>query len=150
MRDSMKRHLLPLPIVAAVILVVSGCSGSSSSNSVVPSPSATSTTETFSGSIGQSGATIYSFTVKNDGYVLLAGYTGISPASVTALGLGIGLWDATTSTCGLNVAQNDTSSLGSTAISATVGAGNYCLRVYAASNLSAGTTASYTVQVVHY
>jgi len=46
-----------------------------------------------------------------------------------ALGLGIGVWDPSSSTCGLNVTQNDVSRAGSTAINGgsvqTTGAQSY-------------------------
>ena len=93
---------------------------------------------------------MFPFTVTSSGYGLLAGYTSISPAAVAALGLGIGSWDASTSTCSLNVSQNDTGRTGSTALSGTPNNGNYCVRIYDAGNIPAGMSASFTVQVQHY
>jgi hypothetical protein len=142
---------LALSIVSMFWLVACG---SNSSGSTLTAPTATVTatltTDTFTGSIDQNGTAIYPFTVTTAGYSLLAGYTSISPASVAALGLGIGSWDATSSTCSLNVSQNDTGRSGSTALSGTPNNGNYCVRIYDAGNIPAGTTASYTVQVQHY
>jgi len=108
------------------------------------------TTDTFTGSLDQNGTAIYPFTVTSAGYGLLAGYTSISPASVTALGIGIGSWDATASSCSLNLSQNDTGRSGSTALSGTPSNGNYCVRIYDAGNIPAGVAASFTVQVQHY
>lgn len=140
---------LVLSIGAIVSLV--GC-GSGSSGSTVTTPTATATlaTDTFTGAIEQNGTAVFPFTVTTAGYGLLAGYTSISPSSVAALGLGIGAWDAATSTCSLNVSQNDTGRSGRTALSGTPNSGSYCVRVYDAGNIPAGTTASYTVQVQHY
>jgi hypothetical protein len=140
---------LSLSIVAVVSLA--GC-GSNSSGSTLTTPTATATlaTDTFTGSIEQNGTAVYPFTVTSSGYGLLAGYTTISPSPVAALGLGIGAWDTTTSTCSLNVSQNDTGRSGSTALSGTPANGSYCLRIYDAGNIPAGVTASYTVQVQHY
>ena len=140
---------LAFSIVAMFWLV--GCGSSSSASSLTaPTTAATLATNTFTGSIEQNGTAVYPFTVTTAGYGLLAGYTSITPASVAALGLGIGSWDASTSTCSLNVSQNDTGRSGSTAISGTPSNGNYCLRIYDAGNVPAGVTASYTVQVQHY
>jgi hypothetical protein len=152
MRDSAQRRLPVLPLLAALALTASACGGSSSSSPSVTTPTTpvTSSVESFSGEIGQNGTAVHSFAVKNANYTLMAGFTSIGPASVNALGLGIGAWDATTSTCGLNMAQNDAAKSGNTAISGTAGAGNYCVRVYDAGNLPAGVTATYTVQVEHY
>src|SRR5262245_6437272 len=133
------------------ILSLPGCGSSSSASTLTtPTTTATLTTDSFTGSIDQNGTAVYPFTVTNAGYGLLAGYTSISPSSVAALGLGIGSWDATTSTCSLNVSQNDTGRSGSTALSGTPANGSYCLRIYDAGNIPAGVAASYTVQVQYY
>jgi hypothetical protein len=146
MRNSFR---LALSIVS--MFGLTGCGSSSSGSTLTtPTPPATLATDTFTGSIDQNGSVVYPFTVTSSGYGLLAGYTSISPSSVTALGLGIGNWDASTSTCSLNLSQNDTGRSGSTAVSGTPGSGNYCLRIYDAGNIPAGITASYTVQVQHY
>ena len=135
-----------------VLMVGVAACGSSGSNSTVTTPTTTATlaTETFTGSIDQNGTAVYPFTVTTSGYALLAGYTSISPASIAALGMGIGAWNATSSTCSLNVSQNDTGRSGSTALSGTPNSGSYCVRVYDAGNIPAGVSATYTVQVQHY
>ena len=151
MHCSAIRSLRLVPVVVALAVAVSACGGSSSSTSLgVTSPSATALTDTFSGTITQNGTAIHAFTVKTSGYNLLAGYTSLAPATVTALGVGIGAWDGSTSTCGLNVSQNDAARSGSTAVSGTASAGNYCIRVYDGGNVPAGVTVTYTVQVQHY
>jgi hypothetical protein len=148
------RVVRPYGLACSIVLLlcVAACGSSGSSTPSVTTPTATPAlaTETFTGSIDQSGTAVYPFTVTTSGYSLLAGYTSISPTSVTALGLGIGAWDATASTCSLNVSQNDTGRSGSTAISGTPNSGSYCVRVYAAGNIPAGVSASFTVQVQHY
>jgi hypothetical protein len=118
----------------------------------VTTPTATGTlsTDTFTGSIDQNGTAVFPFTVNTSGYGLLAGYTSISPTSVAALGLGIGSWDASTSSCSLNISQNDTGRSGSTALSGTPNSGSYCVRIYDAGNIPAGVSASFTVQIQHY
>lgn len=145
------RSLLVLPVLGVLALSSSACSGSSSSAlTTQPTSVANPSTETFTGSIGQNGTAIHPFSVSASGYTLRAGFTSLAPASVTALGLGIGTWDAATSTCGLNLTQSDIARSGSTALNATASAGNYCARVYDAGNLAAGASASYTLQVEHY
>jgi hypothetical protein len=151
---SAKQYLLASLALAALTLMLSACGGSSNASSALPvtTPTVTATlsTETFTGSIARNGSAVHPFVVTTGGYAVLAGYTGLSPASQTALGLGLGYWDGTTSTCGLNQLQNDAARSGSTAVSATAVAGNYCLRVYDGGNIVEGTTASYTLQVQHY
>jgi hypothetical protein len=151
MNASTKHCLLLLPVLAALTLGVSACSNSSSTPSITtPTTPITSSTETFSGSIDRNGSAIHPFTVTSGGFTLLAGYTSITPTSVAALGMGLGAWDATTSTCGLNQTQNDAAKSASTALSGTASAGNYCIRVYDGGNIPEGVTASYTLQVQHY
>ena len=147
MRYTAKRSAL-FPILAALSVAANACGGSSTTSA--PSPTATLSTETFTGSIGQNGTHVHTFTVAASGYTLLVGYTSLDPSSVTALGVGLGAWDSATSTCGLNLTQNDSARSGSTAISGTANAGAYCLRVYDGGNIGANVTASYSVQVQHY
>jgi len=132
----------------ALALLVGGCDAEDSGTTPTPTP--TLVTDTFTGSIGRNASSIHLFEVASAGYSLLSGVTSLSPTSVPALGLGIGSWDSSTSTCGLNVTQNDRALSGSTALNGSPAAGSYCLRVYDGANIPAGETASYTVQVQHY
>jgi hypothetical protein len=141
---------LLFPVILIAVAAIAGCGSNTSNPLTTTAPTPTVVTETFTGQIGQNGTAVYSFTVTNTGYSLLAGYTSITPASVTALGLGIGAWDPTSMTCGLNQIQNDASHSGSTAVSSTASAGAYCVRVYDAGNVAANVTASFTIQVEHY
>jgi hypothetical protein len=154
MDHSARRRLLLLPLLAALSLSLGACGGSSSSATSPTTTTTTTTTstplitETFTGSVGQNGTAIHPFSVKTGGYTLLAGYTALTPSSQTSLGLGIGSWDGTT--CSLNLAQNDAAKSGSTALTATASAANYCMRVYDGGNIAAGVTVGYTLQVQHY
>jgi hypothetical protein len=150
MHDSVKRVLCLLPVLVSIAVAATSCGGSSSDSSLssVTTPTATQITEAFSGTIVQNGTAIHPFSVKVSGGLLQAGYTSIAPATVTALGMGIGTWDGTT--CSLNISQNDVARSGNTALSGTANAGNFCIRVYDAGNLTEGVTATYTLQVQHY
>jgi hypothetical protein len=64
--------------------------------------------------------------------------------------MGIGVWDTTTSTCGLNMSQNDAAKSGSTGISGTANSGAYCVRVYDGGNIPAGGDATFSIQVQHF
>jgi hypothetical protein len=64
-----------------------------------------------------------------------------------AMGVGIGTWDGTT--CGTSVSKNDNSRSGSTALTGTAAAGNYCVIVYDSGNILEGTEVSYTIDVTH-
>lgn len=151
-RRMMSSHRLPA--VSALLVAVStfGCTNNNtSSNAALTGPSPTVVTETFNGTISQGGTVIHNFSIANSGYNLLAGFTSISPSTVASLGLGIGTWDPTAQTCGLNLTQNDTAKNGSTAISGTAGSGTFCMRVYDGGNLTDPSVAvTYTLQVQHY
>lgn len=138
------------PAIVMLALVWLPACGSSSDASTSPTAVATLATDTFTGSIQQNGTGVHSFTVTSSGYTLLAGYTSISPSTVPALGMGIGSWDSSTSSCSLNVSQNDTARSGNTGLSGTPNGGTYCVRVYDGGNIPAAVTASYTLQVQHY
>jgi hypothetical protein len=153
MPDPARCRTALVPLLAVLALSAAACGGSSSSAATTPTtptPTPTLVTEAFTGSIGQNGSAIHPFAVQSTGYTLLAGYTSLTPATQAALGLGIGAWDGTTSTCGLNLTQNDASKSGSTAVTGTASAGNYCIRVYDGGNIAAGVTVGYSVQVQHY
>ena len=140
-----------VPRFLAILLSLSSFAcGSDSSSTTVPTATPTLATETFTGSIGQNGTATHNFTVTSSGNTLLAGFTSLSPTTVTALGLGIGSFDASSSTCGLNQSQNDAARNGNTGLSGTAASGSYCLRVYDGGNVPVGVTVSYTVQVQHY
>lgn len=149
-----RRHLARRATVltTALLLVpwLSGCGSESTAATTSPTAVVTLVTDTFDGSIEQNGSRIHSFTVTNAGYSMLVGLTSLSPATVPALGVGIGSWDSSTSTCSLNLTQNGAAQSGSTGLTATPGSGNYCVRVYDGGNIPQGVTASYQVQVQHY
>jgi hypothetical protein len=137
-------------LLCVALLALTSCGSSSDASTIPTGPSPTLATETFSGDIAQNGTQIFNFTVATSGNTLLAGYTSISPASIASLGMGIGVWDTTTSTCGLNMSQNDAAKSGSTAISGTANSGAYCVRVYDGGNIPAGGDATFSIQVQHF
>ena len=150
MNNPAERNLLLIPVAVVLALGVSACSDNSSPTVTTPTTPVVAVTENYTGSIERGGSAIHPFAVQSSGYTVLVGYLTIAPSSVTALGMGIGSWDGPTATCGLNQTQNDAAKAGSTAISATAPAGNFCIRVYDGGNIPEGVTASYTLQVQHY
>ncbi|HEX6462956.1 MAG TPA: hypothetical protein VFZ98_00830 [Vicinamibacterales bacterium] len=150
MKSSRRQILIMSGILTMIAVAAGGCTNNNSNNSNLSGPTPNVVTETFTGSLGQGGTDVHPFTVNNSGYQLLAGFTTISPASITSLGVGVATWDPSSSTCGLNQTQNGTGAVGSTAISGTANSGPLCVRVYDGGNVTAGTTVSYTLQVQHY
>jgi hypothetical protein len=147
----MRQLMFALGLLAAAASF--GCTNNNSNNSIPTGPTPNLVTETFNGSITQGTTMIHNFTINTAGYTLAAGFTSISPATVLSLGVGIGVWDPTAQTCGLNQLQNNTATTGSTAISYTSGApnGTYCARVYNGGGITdPSVTVTYTLQVEHY
>ena len=137
--------------IALLAIGATGCSTGTGDPQTLTGPSSAIITETFSGSIQRNSSSVFSFAVKTSGYPLLAGFTSISPSSVSALGMGLGVWDTASSTCGLNQSQTDSAHIGSTALNGTADVGSYCVRVYDGGGIpDDATTAQFSVQVQHY
>ena len=112
---SQNKYLFPV-FAIAIAIGAAGCTNNgNNSNLGTTGPTPTIVTEMHSGSIMQGTTDIYSFTITNSGLNLLVGFTSISPNTIPALGVGIGAWDPTSSTCGLNQLQA-TAGVGATAI----------------------------------
>ena len=148
----MRQMMFALGIMAAV--TSSGCTNNSNSSSLPAGPTPNLVTETFNGSITQGTTMIHTFTIANAGYTLAAGFTSITPSTVS-LGVGIGFWDPNAQTCSLNQLQNNTATAGSTAISYADSngslKGSFCARVYNGGGITDPTvTVNYTLQIEHY
>jgi hypothetical protein len=141
-RRRMKRML------AALILGVSatGC-GSSSSDSTPTGPTATVTTENFSGSVDPGGKAFNQFSITLSGGQVNVTLTSAGPPSTIYMGLGVGSY--ADSNCTLLSNGSVVTQAGSTAqLSGTLNAGTYCVMVYDAGNQV--STVSYAVTVNHY
>lgn len=136
-------------VALAVLAASIGCGSSSSSTT---SPSATTYTETFSGSLTQGGADYgppdspHHFTVHQAGNID-ATLTDIQPLTSITLGLGLGLWDSTAQTCNLQLTSN-AAKLNLTLAGSVSVAGELCVGVYDVGNISTDTI-TYTVKVNH-
>ena len=131
--------------MAALLVVTTSCGG----KGTAPSPS--TFTETFTGTVTQ-GATSYGegnrnhFTVRQPG-LISATLTRLSPTSSITIGLGLGVFNTSTSSCTL---QNfaDGAKLNLSLNSDASVAGEFCVGVYDVGNIQ-GTPIDYTVTVVH-
>ena len=142
--------MLPVPnrrLLAAVLLacVVAACD-----DEPVVTPPTTPTptvTETFSGTVSQSGGTTHSFSVSVGGTVTATLKT-VAPDSTLVVGFSMGNWNSVSSTCSI-VLANDFATQGAVLTGGLTGAANLCVRVYDVGNVQAGTTVSYSIEVVH-
>jgi hypothetical protein len=137
---------------AACLIVVStwtaGCSSSSSSSSSsVTGPSATPTTEVFTGTVPVGGSDSHNFTVALSNGQLNVILTQAGPPSTIYMGLGVG--NPGTSGCTLLSGGSTATPGGATAqLSGTVNAGSYCVSVFDIGNQTVDVT--YSVTVTHY
>jgi hypothetical protein len=134
----MKRYALLL--VAAVVLCGTGCDTIKNLFSST-SPSATTTTDAFSGSIVVGGTSFFTFTVVNPGTVSVDLTTlGVN----SPVGLGIGIPNGTTS-CTLASTSQSTVAGGSPQLTESETAGTFCVAVFDPGTLTSATTFSVTV-----
>jgi hypothetical protein len=143
------RRLLPVAFaVLAVALAGCGLKNSTATTSTTSPSTTTPTTESFTRTLALGGNGIDGFVVSTAGSVTLS-LTAVSPLSTMALGVALGTWDTTSLTCGTIIVKNDYAKSGTTALTGTATAGNYCVKVYDSGNVPSDWTVSYTVQVVH-
>jgi hypothetical protein len=144
MRRFAKLHRTAFSVIAvAVLAAAAGCTSSTTSPTTA---SPATTTQTFTGTLAQSGSATNAFTVSATGTVTIS-LTSVSPLTTMSLGVGIGTWDGTT--CGSSMSSNTDARVGKTALTGTANAGSYCVRVYDSGNIPADWSVSYTVEVVH-
>jgi len=143
LRFLMRQSVLVV-VATALTLALGGCTSDTTPTATAPSPA--TSTETFSGTVAQSGTTGFPFTVANAGTATI-GLTTVAPLSTMALGVGIGTYDGTA--CGTSISKNDNARSGATALTGTATVGNYCVIVYDSGNIPEGWSVSFTVQVVH-
>jgi hypothetical protein len=132
-------------------IAVAACGGSSSNNSSIVAPTATVTTDTFTGTValpiaGVLQLDVHNFTVAVAGTLSITLVSAGPPPTIT-MGLGIGN-PSSTGTCSFISGGTTTTSAGSTAqLSGTVPAGTYCVAVGDIGNALQPIT--YTVTVAH-
>ena len=131
--------------LACLMLSAAGCS-STTPTTPCSSDAASTTTDSFSGTLGQQGSSTNPFTITTTGAVQIQ-LTSIAPLATMAVGVSVNSWDGTT--CGTAIAQNDNARSGATALSGTATAGSYCVKVYDSGNVPDTWSVSYTVQVTH-
>jgi hypothetical protein len=85
-------HVMVAASLAIVASAVAACGGSSNTSNVV-APSATVTTETFTGTVQPQGFKIHTFTVATPGQVTVT-MTAAGPPATISMGLGVGNPDA--------------------------------------------------------
>ncbi len=135
---------LALVTLTALLPVVLGACKKSSTATPAPTPP-TPTTETFSGDVPQLGSAVHSFSVAATGSISIT-LTSMAPLATMAIGLAVGSWDGTT--CSV-ISQSDNVRVGTSGLTGTAVAGNFCAKVYDSGNIPDNTTITYTISVIH-
>jgi hypothetical protein len=131
-----------LAVSLASAIATGGCGASSTPTTPTPPPT---TTDTFNGTLSQSGSNIHTFTVKQIGEVD-ATLTAVGPLTTLAIGFVLGSYDGTNCNPGF---ENDTSQQGTLLAGNTTATGTFCVRVFDVGNIAPGSPITYTVTVVH-
>jgi hypothetical protein len=143
MRAPMPNHLSArFAAAAAIALSALACGGETPTE---PAPVYEQKTETYIGTLNTGGGAAFDFTVTNPGNIV-AKITELSPVSTLTMGLSLGYWDATTSSCSQDIRESVT--LNTTLSGSPPGPAQYCVGVYDVGNVQAPTT--FTIVVTHY
>jgi len=124
----------------AAALAFAACGGSSTTTAT--SPTAPTTTDTFTGTLGAGGVDLHNFTVSQAGTITVT-LASVAPQGTITVGLGLGQPSGTA--CSL-ISTDETARMGSVE-QGTVGVGSYCVEIYDLGNVQASDT--YTITVNH-
>ncbi len=122
---------------AAALAPLAAACGSSTS------PTAPSTTQTFTGQLAAHASVVYPFTVAQDGSASLT-LTSLAPQATITMGMGIGT-PASGNSCALQTVY-EAASVGYT-LSGPITAGSYCIAFYDVGNVLASV--SYVLTLTH-
>jgi len=132
-------------LLAGVALAVAGACGGTTTTPTTPTSPAT-TTDTFDGTLAQTGSINHIFAVAANGTVTVS-LTSVAPLSTMSLGVAVSTSDGTS--CLTPITQTSDARAGSVALTGTATTGNYCVRVYDSGNIPPSTDVSFTLQIVH-
>lgn len=141
------RHAAFAGLALTTALLASACGSSDTNSTTATGPSATPTTEVFTGTVPIGGSDSHSFNVTLSNGQVNVILTAAGPPTTIFMGLGIGTPSGTT--CTLLSGGSLATPAGTIAqLSGTAQAGTYCVAVYDVGNQTADIT--YSVTVTHY
>jgi hypothetical protein len=133
--------------VPAILLAFLAAACGESSTPTTPTtttPTTTTVTESFDGTLNQSGSNTHTF--SSEAGTVNVTLTAEGPLSTLSLGMDVGTWDGTTCTTVLtSSAANQGTVLTGTATTAI----NLCIKVYDVGNITEEATVTYTVTAEH-
>ena len=125
------------------VLALAGCNN----NSTPTTPTGTTTTDTFAGTLNPSGGVTSNFTTQTSGTVV-ATLTTVGPDSTKPIGFALGTFNTVVNVCTI-VLANDLALQGAILQASASSAGTYCVRVYDTGSVPTDTGATYTITVNH-
>jgi hypothetical protein len=132
-------------LVAAALAAAAGCT--STTTPTTPTVSAPpTTTDSFTGSLGQSGSENHVFAVAANGTVTIT-LSSVAPLATMSIGVAVMTSDGTN--CLVQISQTTDARVGGVALKGTATSGNYCVRVFDSGNVPTGATVTYGVDVLH-
>jgi hypothetical protein len=148
------KRLVPLVAMVATLISATACNNQSDSSATTPTvPTAPTITEpAFTGSLSQGGTPqIFTFTVQQIGPLTITlTQAGPPPTATVGLALGTPTFSTGGTVCTPFAQSNAQVGVNAPQISGTVSsAGGYCLAVYDAGLLAAGSTITFSVTVAH-
>ena len=130
-------------LLACVCAFAAGCDD----DPTLPTPTPPNpVTDMFSGQLTPNGAVTHSFNTVTGGTVTATLKT-IGSDNTLVVGLTVGNWNATASTCSA-VLSNDTATGGSVLTGTMTNTGALCVRIYDVGNITTAVT-PYSIEVVH-
>jgi hypothetical protein len=139
-------RLMKPRVLAALCLAVAVSACDDAVTPTQPTPT-NPVTQTFTGSLVQNAAQTHDFAVAAGGAVK-ATLTAIGADNTVVVGLSLGNWNSTSSSCSI-VLANDAATGGSILEGTMTAAGALCVRVYDVGNLVGSTPVTYSIEVVH-
>lgn len=133
-------------LLAATLALASACAPKSATP---VGPTTDPVTENFTGTVAVGGATSHPFTVKEANQITSITLTQAGPPVTIFMGLGIGYWTASTSTCTL-LSGGAVQASAIPQLNGYTQVGAYCVQVFDVGNIPEGQTVTYAVSVLHY
>jgi hypothetical protein len=103
-------------------------------------------TQTFMGNVRVGGTVAFSFTVVNPGDIQVA-ITALAPTSTLTMGIAMGFWDSTTSTCSQQLSTT-VATLNAVFPATPSAPGEYCVGIFDTGNVV--VSSDFTLTVTYY
>ena len=133
-----------LKMLTLVVCAAAAAACSNNTTTAPTTPTVSTITDTYSGTLNQNGAASFTFTTSQSGNIQ-ATLTALAPDSAVLVGLSLGTWNGTS--CQI-VLANDKATQFSSITGTVSSSGSLCVRIYDVGKIVDPTT--YEIQVIHF